>query len=83
MECSEHPCAVGEGCSVRDYSLSCAACPPGTASNQGLVCVPCPEGFQPALNGTTCRPCPRNMLSEFGTQCKPCAANKKSSAVKA
>jgi hypothetical protein len=69
--CSENPCPHGSSCAYANYSLTCTQCPNGTASDDGLTCIPCAAGSQPNTLRATCIPCPREEYSKFGI-CSRC-----------
>jgi hypothetical protein len=67
-------CRAGES-SVRG-SVSCTACPTGTASVSGGLCGICPAGTY--TSGNACINCPDGQTSVEGGVCTPCAPGQSS-----
>eukprot|EP01047_Picozoa_sp_COSAG01_P057113 COSAG01_NODE_6564_length_3607_cov_1.225200_1_plen_793_part_10 len=70
--CEEYPCAAGQECIYRNYSLSCASCATGLVGLDGLRCTQCLPGQQPNLDRTQCVKCIGATYSQFGVQCVSC-----------
>eukprot|EP01047_Picozoa_sp_COSAG01_P050684 COSAG01_NODE_5151_length_4451_cov_74.855699_1_plen_750_part_10 len=70
--CAQYPCATGQECAYRSYSLFCSPCPAGLVGHDGLRCTQCPPGEQPNSNRTQCVQCTGATYSQFGVSCLPC-----------
>jgi hypothetical protein len=56
-DCRQHPCAVGERCTVDQLSLHCNPCPNGQISQDGIECLMCEPGKENNENHTVCVEC--------------------------
>ena len=68
--CEQHPCAFGNACTYREYSLFCTPCAGATVGEDGISCEACEVGKGPNADQTMCEACAAN---EYGVGvCQPC-----------
>lgn len=72
--CAQFPCAAGNACSMRGYSLHCTPCHKTAYSPDGESCQQCPAGTQPNSDSSACEGCPAHEYSVSG-DCMPCENN--------
>ena len=70
--CLQNPCTKGYMCGYMQYSLSCALCPAGTVSTDGISCAACTAGHGPSVDQASCVACVGTTYSIVG-QCLDCA----------
>jgi hypothetical protein len=75
-DCRQHPCAVGERCTIARLSLHCEPCPNGQIGLDGIDCLMCEPGKQHNANHTACMECAHGKHSSATTAgvCEPCAS---------
>lgn len=74
-DCRQHPCSLGERCTVDRLSLHCELCPNGQISVDGIECETCQPGKQHNANHTACVGCVEGKHSSAATagMCDPCS----------